>query len=249
MRGTRTLVLVGVIAYLGFALAELPARQVFGWLAGELPAVAAGNVGGTLWSGHADDLAWRGETVGTVHWRLRPIQLLRGRMEYALTWRGPLGQGRTRAGGSFGGWYLRELHAELAAGPIVRLVAGDPVRVRGALQADIQRVELGDRYPRSASGVVRWNHGELVAPTAMALGSFDLKLQPAKPGVKGTLHDRGDGPLQVQGQVSLTPKGAYRLSAAMDPRGAGGARLGSALQYLGPRDGAGRYHLSLAGTL
>ena len=71
------LIALGVMALLAFALVTLPAGVAAGPL--RKVGVEAASFGGSVWSGRANGLAWRGAPVGDVQWTLRPLALLSGR--------------------------------------------------------------------------------------------------------------------------------------------------------------------------
>ena len=75
---TGWLVALGVVALLAFALVTLPAAALstFAGRAG----ISASAYGGSIWSGMAEGLAWRGAQLGDLRWRLAPLDLLRGRL-------------------------------------------------------------------------------------------------------------------------------------------------------------------------
>ena len=71
------LVALGVLALLVFALLTLPAGVAAGPL--RKAGIEAASFGGSVWTGRANGLAWRGAPVGDLEWTLRPLALLGGR--------------------------------------------------------------------------------------------------------------------------------------------------------------------------
>jgi hypothetical protein len=71
----RTLVLLALIAFALTVIVRAPAR----WLLASFPPTVQCVADGTLWSGRCAPLTLSGVTLSAVHWRLRPLQLLRGR--------------------------------------------------------------------------------------------------------------------------------------------------------------------------
>lgn len=65
------------------ALAVMPLRLAFAWWA---PAgLAAGDVSGSIWAGHAGNLSYRAAMLGDVDVALQPMALLRGEAAWRLT--------------------------------------------------------------------------------------------------------------------------------------------------------------------
>lgn len=251
MRRAAPLALVGLLAYVLFLVGLVPARYVYGWVAPHVHELALGDVAGSLWTGRAASVVVNGRDLGAADWQLRPQALLLGRLEYQLRWGGDLGQGQARVGrGVIGNAYVRQLHAELPAAALAKLFGSNmPVELGGAVRADLKRVSFGSRWPDAASGEIVWEHAQVLDPVAMDLGGFTVQLENAKDGIRGVIKDSGSGPLQVQGEATLSANGSYRVTATLKPRGAKGQQLRSELQYLGPPDANGRYPVALSGSL
>ena len=79
----RTYILLGVLAFLVFALVLMPA-SVARPATNRVDGLAMRAVGGTLWDGQAN-LAYRGEGIGTLAWTFMPRGLLDG--EVRVRWR------------------------------------------------------------------------------------------------------------------------------------------------------------------
>src|SRR5512137_2352946 len=85
--GTRSsswsLIALGIVALLVFALATLPASLLAGRL--QRNGVTAASFAGSIWSGAATGLAWRGAVLGDLRWRVAPLELFRGRIGAHVT--------------------------------------------------------------------------------------------------------------------------------------------------------------------
>jgi hypothetical protein len=78
VKRTGWLIALGVLALLGFAFATLPASVAAGPL--RKAGIEASAFGGSIWSGRAMAVAWRGAALGDVAWKLAPARLLTGRI-------------------------------------------------------------------------------------------------------------------------------------------------------------------------
>ena len=72
------LIALGIFALLAFVLATLPASVAGGQLA--RMGVQATAFNGSVWSGTATGVAWRGAPLGRIEWHITPSALLRGRI-------------------------------------------------------------------------------------------------------------------------------------------------------------------------
>lgn len=150
----RKYVLIGVVAFLGFALALMPA-SVARLATSRVDGLAMRAVGGTLWDGQAS-LAYRGEGIGEVDWTFMPFGVLSG--EVRVRWRlrdadvdlsGIAAQGLARA--------LVTASGHVGAAAINRVLGRYDIAVDGALEAtDLAVVSDGSLR---ASGVVVWSGG------------------------------------------------------------------------------------------
>ena len=69
----------GIVAFLIFAIAYMPAIQVIGRV--DLPKnVSISGVSGTLWTGKAQTIVVNGLPINNVNWELSPLALLIGKV-------------------------------------------------------------------------------------------------------------------------------------------------------------------------
>ncbi len=151
-RRTGWLVALGVLALLAFALVTLPAGVVAGPL--RKAGIEAGAFGGSIWSGRAAALSWRGAAIGDAEWKIAPVRLLTGRIA---------GHAKlTRTDGSI------ETDFDLSFSGQRRQVADNPVRAaaRGAECVAARHAErlAGPRHgpvrlDRPAAGLAREHQG------------------------------------------------------------------------------------------
>ena len=80
-------VVVGLLLFLGFAVAFAPASLV-GTALPERSGVQLLTPSGTVWRGQAELLAG-GQPAGALTWRFRPVTILQGTLGYDVTLDGP----------------------------------------------------------------------------------------------------------------------------------------------------------------
>src|SRR5690606_40005787 len=84
--------LLGIVAWLIFILAMLPARFVLAQFGSLLPPdIRLHGVQGTLWNGTAQTLAWRGVSAGPLHWDVQAVALLTGHLQADINAKLPQG--------------------------------------------------------------------------------------------------------------------------------------------------------------
>jgi len=89
-RSSWSLVALGIVALLVFVVVTLPASLLGGRL--ERIGVTAMAFTGSIWSGTAVGLAWRGAVLGDLRWRVAPLELFRGRLGAHVTLTRPDGR-------------------------------------------------------------------------------------------------------------------------------------------------------------
>lgn len=243
-----SLIVLGLLAVAAFVLATLPAGLVVGRL--ERHGVTADAVGGTVWSGRAQGLAARGARIGDLQWSLRPAALLRG----ALAGHAVLAAGDSRVEADFQRAYSGQLTLESARGD-VSLETLSTLRVpvarnwRGRITADMSTLVIEENWPVAAVGTVDLHDLASPPPRAAALGSFRLSFaeRAGNEGLVATV-TQTDGPLLVDGQLTLGSDRSFLLEGRLAPRGTPSADLARLLQALGPPDADGRRAFSASGT-
>lgn len=246
------LIAVGVLAALAFAVATLPAAVLSGSL-GRAGLVATG-LSGSIWSGRADGLAWRGAPLGDATWRVAPGGLLRGRLAGDVILRRVDGSVASEVTRSFGG-ELRfgATRIDLPVEVLAALPIGVPKGWRGRLSANLDELVLVEGWPTALRGTLTMH--DLVAPPPRnaIVGSFDVVMpdpQAAAGGdeLAGRVTDR-QGPFSVDARLTLSRDRSFLLEGTLAPRGAVPPELERSLQLLGPADAAGRRPFSVSGTL
>ena len=160
VRSLRKYILIGVVAFLAFALVLMPA-SVARLATDRLDGLVMRTVGGTLWDGHAN-LAYRGQRIGNLEWTFMPIAVLSG--EVRVRWR------LADADTDLSGIATQGLgHASVNASGHVGATAVNRVlgRYEIAINGDFETTDLGvvsDESTR-ASGVIAWSGGRNLLPT------------------------------------------------------------------------------------
>ncbi|MEE8343045.1 MAG: type II secretion system protein N, partial [Gammaproteobacteria bacterium] len=148
-----------------------------------------------------------------------------------------------------GDYYIRGLTAELSAVDINPLMPPATVQLGGTFHLDLPNAAYRDG-PVDIEGEVIWKDATIVDPVSVSLGTLQLLLEGGEDGVKGTLTDIDkQGPLGLQGVLSLNPDHSYQISGTLKPRAALPAQVRRVLPFLGLPDAEGRYRIEFSGTL
>ena len=232
-----------------FVIATLPAGVAVGRLARY--GVTADAVGGTVWSGRAQGLAARGKYLGDLQWSLRPGALLRGTLaghavlvatngriesDFARAWSGRL--------------QLESARADMSLASLTALGVPFARNWRGQIAADLSSLVLEDDWPVAAVGTIDVRELTAPPPRSTSLGGYRLTF-PGSPGTADSLEaviTQTDGPLLLDGELTLGRDRSFKLEGRLAPRGTPPADLANLLRALGPPDARGRRPFSASGT-
>jgi general secretion pathway protein N len=258
-RRTGWLLALGVLALLAFALATLPASVAAGPL--RKAGIEAGAFSGSVWSGRASALAWRGAVIGDAEWQIAPLRLLTGRIA---------GHARlTRVDGSAETGFdlsltgrdvkLRMARLELPLAALNALPLGMPKGWQGRVTGQFDAIDLQQGWPTTLQGTLDLD--ELVAPPPRnaPVGSFHALFPAAQPkpslsvaqdpsNLTAQVKDK-DGPFSVDAQLTLSRARNFAFEGTLAPRGPVPPAMEQSLQLLGPADANGRRQFSVGGTL
>ena len=253
------LVALGLLALLGFALATMPA----GALASPLrrAGIEASSYDGSIWSGRATGMTWRGTLVGDVQWTLTALPLLRGHASGHTRIVRPDGTLQADYDTNFRGTdaLVRNATLSLPIETLTTLPLGIPRGWRGRVSGRVDELRIEQRWPTVLRGT--FDVDELVAPRPQhaALGSFHLVFPHPAPmqslsvprdpaNLTAQVVDKG-GPFSVDAQLTLGRQRAFSLDGTLSPRQSLPPNMQQALQMLGPPDANGRRQFSIGGSL
>ena len=238
--------LAGILLYLLFLLATLPAVYAAAWLQKRVPQVKLSAVDGSVWSGSAQDVSLQGQSWGTLRWHFDWGALLTGHPDYHLYIHDDdvSLHGRVADAGR-GKLLLRDIEGELG---IRRLEPWLPLpqgSIAGQLNLQLKQVVLAGNRPLVATGVITLTSAKLAWPQALALGNYQLKLQTQDGSIDGKLLDTS-GPLILAGTFTLSPGGRYQVNGTLASRDPADTALNNLLHYL-PVDQTGSHSFNFSG--
>ena len=245
-----TLIVLALLATLVLALLWfLPARWALPWIEPQLHGVRLQQVHGSVWDGDAGEvIGVAGQRLGPLHWQVSRRALLgdtRLHVVFAglqLTFSGSI---RHLPDGRIESDDLR-LHVALdARATYAKTPLGQPL---GELQVNVEHVVLQGGWPLELKAHGLWQHAAmLTANGVVPLSDIQVEAQSQGGVIQAQWHDVGAGPLQVQGQLQLSPLG-WRLDTTLRARQPDPA-LQRWLAQLGPVAPDGSVHIQQRGGL
>jgi general secretion pathway protein N len=238
--------LLGLLAFLIFALAQTPAQLL------AAPARAAGvellGLSGTLWRGEASTARAEGMDLGRVSWRLRPWALLGARLRAEVRLEGEAitghGEISLRPGDGLRGQALRlSAPAELLTG-----LSPVPAELGGSLFARFESLHWTPDGALVLDGELTWTEAQTYAPAPMALGAFRVLFEPHEGGSQGLVSGE-ETPVNVGGRILLQPDGGYVTALRLSPRADTPNELREALALIARPERDGSVRLQLQGQL
>ncbi|MBT8135461.1 MAG: type II secretion system protein N [Gammaproteobacteria bacterium] len=236
----RSLLLLGVVAWLVFALVTLPATLAFRWFAPD--DILASGISGSVWRGSAVALQAQQIDFQDVDWNFRPTALLSGKFGYTIS--AGVGSGAVQTIAMFsptGVITLRDTAGVLPVGALSGLL---PVTtIDGRIGLDLAELKLKSNWITDARGTVDLVELQLLQPVSEKLGSFALIFDgAADDGLTGQFREV-NGPLEARGTLLLLPDNAWKLEGTVKASGDASAQLRRGLPMLGQRNPDGSYPL------
>lgn len=240
--------LLGLAAFLLFLLLRVPANLVTDQVGARLSDFSVQGVEGTATEGTMLGARWRGARIERLTWRWRPLALLRGRLEFdlsaddpeiKLTGNAAMGLGRQAR--------FRDLAGRLPLSRLGNLAGNLPLQ--GTVEFALPELDLGATgRPLVARGTVRLLNLRTALNPPTSIGDFVIQLDSTSEDVRGKIKDN-NGPLALDGTLSLLPDGRYRFDGQAAVRDAANQSLRQAMSLLGPPGGDGRWALNFSGVL
>lgn len=245
----RWLVILGVVAFIAFALTTLPARVLLGFFS-EAGVHAAG-VEGTVWNGRAQVVRVGETSLGAVEWNLHALALLTLQLKADVKVTRPDGFGQARVSSrSPSAIKVSDLSASL---PLHVVADHTFPGTQGTINMRFDTLILEDGWPRAAEGYADLLNVSGANRQSPVSGSFKLSFpapnSPARDDVLvGALSDI-EGPLQVSGTLELRGERGYLFRGLVNTRPGAPKNLENQLVILGSPDAQGRRQFSVEGVL
>jgi hypothetical protein len=245
---------IGIAAgfFLLFLLLLLPARAGF-WLFAPT-GVSGFGFTGTVWNGSAQLIRAPNLQLVNTQWDLAALRLALGQLagEIETNWNGGFVEGFA-AIGLGGNITLRDTKATFDATALRPVL--DTLPVNGQVSIEVTELRLRDNWPEFVVGDAKVRN---LSSTMLGTGadgqlgdfalSFDSTTETDADSVTGKISDMG-GPLEVSGELQLTPPSQYALKVRVKARNEASIAMRRNLEFLGQPEGDGARIFELAGSI
>jgi len=250
-KGWTKFIIVGVVAYLIFIIAEFPAAVAYQYFVQPLDKKRAVNLqglSGTLWSGKAAQSRVANITLGQLQWGIQFMPLLMGKLGLDIQLENNRDQVNAElTAGMSGVLEVSNLQGQVPVTTFTPLFYGPPIAVKGQVSADIKHAEIKQGRKIIVDGKATWHNAALTAPTAFEFGNLFAAFRPQPDGTKILLSDQG-GPLTLEGTIQIKNSGEYKANIYLGSRG-DNADLKNALKMLGRTNPQGKILITRTGKL
>jgi general secretion pathway protein N len=243
-------VIVGCLAYLSTLITSVPIQHVAYQLTSSGLPLVIGQINGTIWQGEAARVSYQNIPLGPVSWRFVPLGLLQGQIEYAVE----LNDSDHTLGGYVArdllsdGFSLSEIKGQLPADSLLKLSNQTDLNANGQLDVELQKLRISDRRITTVEGEIRWLDAGIERPFRAVLGNLQFNLSGDELAIKSEIKEL-DGPLQVNGELTLMPDGSYQLQGKVTPNDAADPGLISLLQSIGRPANDGSIQIDYSGRM
>lgn len=239
--------------YLISLLVMLPAEPVLEWAEPRMQSrgmrLAASGLEGSIWSGEAGVVSINGVALGRASWDLQPLDALLGRVgvRWMLQPEGGYVSGNLSAAGEQ--LHLEDVEGRLPAARVMAFAPPLPVQIAGEFSTRIESLSVVNSALGEVNGTVVWHGATVTSPMQVPLGDLRVELSTAADGnVVGQVSDSG-GPLELAGEVVLSPQGTYRMELNLATRPGASNELKQAMAMLGRPGPGGKRRLTYSGRL
>lgn len=209
---TRSLILLGLVSCLFFAVVLMPASLLWRWAGSAVAGlpVTVERVGGTVWNGFLEART-QGVVSGPlqVKWDVQGWRLLLGEVALELAVEGPRYRLQGRSFWGLWGKGIAAVQGDVQAALLEQVLGDLGVSMSGAIQVQDLAVHFTGNRVGEATGQIAWSGGPVAVRSGASPRPVDF------PGVKGVLSAR-DGDLiiavsetrgnQPLGELSLLPE-------------------------------------------
>ncbi|MCH7821271.1 MAG: type II secretion system protein N [Proteobacteria bacterium] len=245
MQARLRLVLLGVLTLVFGLIIFFPARVAYHWFAP--PVLRLGGIEGTVWNGSAREVLVNGVYLSDLHWRNRPLQLLSGKLGYAIEANPVPGfvEGNVAIGVT-GSLTVTDLVGSLSLESLQQAI-GVP-GLRGNLSIKIEHLRLEDGLPVVAIGTIEV--ADLLAPIVhrASIGGYKVDFLTQDAGIMASVEDT-DGIVDLAGSLALSSDRTYSFVALIAVKASTPADIRQQLHFLGSANDRGQYELRLEGQL
>ncbi len=246
----RRLILLGVVSYVGFLVAQFPAANAY-VLASDILGnqLTATRADGTLWSGQLNHGRLGNLPYESLAWSINPLALFLGRVETQLEMREGTGFARGTAAAYLGGRLTgSNIELKIPAATAAPLLPVKSLTLGGSINAAINVLEVVNRKPARIEGTAVWSDASITVGESVPLGSFRAEITTQEGRIRTTVRDSG-GPVEIEALAQLDEAGRYRVTGNISTRPSANAGLAQMIKMSGRPGRDGRIPINIVGNL
>lgn len=248
------ILLLLILAYLAFIVFTFPATYATTRLNAAKPEVQINDVEGSIWSGGAGEISYKGITIGALDWNAQPLGIIQGEWknhlrlngiadaegELAVTLNGDVNLYKTKLNTT-----VSQLNEKLT-----RYIPAQMQQLDGELSADIVKLAV---EPKSRQ--LTWLEGEftlnkLQMSNGLYLGDYTAEVTTVgKQKFRTELQSTSDKGLQLKGFVIATPQGEIELDLRVANIDMLGKQAASMIQRFMKKTDDGYYRFKWQGNV
>jgi general secretion pathway protein N len=236
---------LGSVAFVVSLLYTAPAHLSMRYLP---PSVTVAEVGGTLFSGHAEDVRIDDFNLGRVSWTLKPLSLFLGQLKAHFK----LDRDELNGNGdifvTFGRAGVEDAKFSGTADLLERYVSAYGVKLNGQIDLEVQSFVAMAEGPEDAEGLLIWRDARLTQPSPLKLGDVRFDLSQQEDAAVGILKNNGSA-LILDGQVEVKAGWQYLTRIKIKPTPTTPKDLRQTLKLFGRADSKGAVTLTQNGDL
>ncbi|MBQ4891978.1 type II secretion system protein N [Shewanella sp. MMG014] len=244
-------IVIGVVIYLAFMVAYIPANWVVG-IASLPNNIKVSGVSGTLWQGHAELVSIDRRIIEQVSWDMNPWTLFIGQVNLDVN----IGNRATAVSGQGDiTWSLSGISAENLRfeAPNSFLLGNSRLpfrtKVNGDVSLIVERLEQGEPWCEQLSGKLFLNRIDVKNQFGeYPLGNIALGLK-CIDGMVQLNTDDTMNQMGIEGIASLGESNRFSVSAKIKPTPEQPEDLTQALSFLGKQDSQGYYPINYNGVI
>jgi general secretion pathway protein N len=241
----KALVAVGLLTFVAACVVLFPARVAYHWFAP--PAMQAGGLDGSIWSGSATEVTAAGLYLCDVKWRLKPLRLFTGKLAAAVQAKPSSGFLEADIAAGLGGDVrLANVNASLPLRDFAGIVRMPGLSGNASLQFD--ELHIRDGLPVAATGTVAI--ADLVAPMVdpSSIGGYRAEFFTEDDAVVASVEDV-NGVFDLAGSLRVSADRNYQFLGKVAATGNTSQKLKQQLRFLGSPNDRGQHDIRLEGQL
>lgn len=246
----RLTVIAALLAFIAGTVVSIPAPLLHSWIASDEDDLKLYGVTGTLYQGRALAADFGRMRFDRPNWKMNPLGLLKGGLSHDV--RTASSDGNLSATLELGLFGTTAIHDVSGAVPIDRLIRAARLPLppmEGTLQLDLKQAEFSNGILEHIKGSVvsRGTTWSLLRPPLL-LGNYRVDLSTEDEQIVAMIQDQ-KAELNIKGQASLSPTGAYEVDLRLRPGDNADRRIDNLLAPLGKPEAGGWYRIQRNGQV